>query len=215
MKDIADKRRARKAAADNMQTAAAALDALAADGVAADAAEMVEAVAAFDAAKAEFETAKAAVERAEAVEAAQAAAAVSDEARAPVAPRTVPGAVKRDEQRGVEVGFMLHALGNNGGRVQDAAASLERDGLGQISAAMSTAVSSAGGVLVPQETAGELIGLLRARSVVRRAGARSVPMPAGKLRHAKMTASATAGYSGENCRCPTICLPCRSSTRAL
>lgn len=43
-----------------------------------------------------------------------------------------------------------------------------------------------------------MIELLRSRVVVRRAGARTFPMPAGQIRHSKQTASATASYGAEN-----------------
>lgn len=193
-RNLDDLRRDRKAAAGNMEKAAADIDALATSGVADDADDMVAAVASFDAAEAEFAGLDASVKRAEAVEQAQAAAAVGDET-APTTP--APARAKVEADKGMEVGFMLHALGNNQGNVQSASATLEGAGLGQVATAMNTATSSAGGVLVPDALYGDLIGLLKPRAVVRRSGARSVPMPAGKLRKSKITGGPTAKYTGE------------------
>ena len=56
----------------------------------------------------------------------------------------------------------------------------------------------AGGVLVPDEYAAELIDLLRAQSVVRNMGAMTMPMNSGSLTIPKLTGGTTANYIGEN-----------------
>lgn len=55
-----------------------------------------------------------------------------------------------------------------------------------------------GGSLVHQQFAGELIELLRNKVVVRKAGARVLPMPGGNLTIDRQSASATAYYGQEN-----------------
>lgn len=201
MKDIADKRRDRKAAADKMTEAATAIEAVEAAGHAADSEEMTAAVAAFEAAQATFNAADAAVKRAEATEAAQLAAADpagGDQGRAGSVAGSQPARAKVPGEEAIEVGFMVHALATNKGDRDKAAAALERDGHSGISAALSGATEGAGGVTIPRAQAAELIPLLRSRVIVRQAGARVLDMPAGELRHARQSGAATAGYVGEN-----------------
>ena len=198
-KTIADLRRDRKAAADKMTETSAAIATLEEAGTAADAAEMVAAVAAFDAAKAAFDGVSATLARAESVEAAQAAAAVGDKPGNPApAAATTPAVPADPALKGVSVGFVVGALARAKGDRDKAVADLEAQGHGQLSAALSGATEAAGGVTIPRPMAEEMIGLLRARVVVRASGARTFPMPAGQIRHAKQIASATASYGAEN-----------------
>tara|TARA_R110000824_G_scaffold29123_3_gene97182 strand:+ start:1045 stop:2307 length:1263 start_codon:yes stop_codon:yes gene_type:complete len=71
-----------------------------------------------------------------------------------------------------------------------------------ISAAQTKALAAgdatAGGFLVPTEFSNEVIELLRAQSVVRRLGARTVQMPTGTLKYPKIATGANATYIGEN-----------------
>lgn len=62
---------------------------------------------------------------------------------------------------------------------------------------LTTNVPTAGGFIVPEDLSTDLIELLRARSVVRAAGAISYPMPFGTLTLPKLTGGATASYVGE------------------
>ncbi|RAP39174.1 phage capsid protein, partial [Rhodovulum viride] len=145
------------------------------------------------------------VGRAEATEAARAAAATGGDDPAPgtgAAPtgtaRPQQAATPRDPaHRGVEVGFMLHALAASRGDRERAVARLETDGHSGIAAIMSGASEAAGGITIPAAQSEELIALLRPRVTVRASGARTVPMPAGELRTARQTAGATAGYGAE------------------
>ena len=204
MSKLDDLRRDRKAAATALSAAADAIDALEAAGTGPTAAEHIAAVAAFDAAQQSFKDLDARVARAETVEATMAAAAQGgDEGRplAPNAPNASAGAPARPQnpaERGVEVGFVVHALARARGDRDKAAAFLDQEGHSGISAALSGATEAAGGVTIPRPMAEGLIALLRARVVVRAAGARTFPMPAGQIRQAKQIASATATYQGEN-----------------
>lgn len=57
---------------------------------------------------------------------------------------------------------------------------------------------TSGGFLVPPEFSAELIEFLRARTVVRAAGARTLPMNAGSLTIRRHDGTATASYIGES-----------------
>ena len=200
MPNTDDLRRDRKAAADKMQTAADAISTLEAAGTGADDEKHVAAVAEFNAAQKAFNQADASVKRAEATEAAAAAAATGDQGQGGQAPR--PAVVIDTAEKGAALGFMVHALARCKGDRDKAATYLESEGHSGISAALSGATEAAGGVTIPRPMAGELIELLRARVVVRAAGARTFPMPAGQVRHAKQSASATASYTAENAAIP-------------
>lgn len=197
MKDVNDHRRDRKAAATTLQTCATALATLEESGKAADAPEMIEAIAAFDAAQVAFETADKAVKRAETVEAANAAAAQS-EIDTPPAPSSTPAVAKNPEDKGLGFAFMVHALANSKGDKDRAVARLDKDGHSGMSAALSGASDSAGGVTIPQAQAAEVIELLRPRVTVINSGARIIDMPAGEVRNARQATSATANYGAEN-----------------
>ncbi|QJC85833.1 phage major capsid protein [Cereibacter sphaeroides] len=200
--NLDDLRRARKAAADTMAAVAARIGALEA-AEAPDAAALETETAAFAAAEAAFAKADAAVTRAAAVEAAQAAAAQGDGAGAgggagAAGADAVPAVASDPAHRGVAAGFMVQALARTKGDRDKAARLLEAEGHGAISAALSGASEGAGGVTIPRPQAAELIEMLRARVVVRASGARTLPMPAGEMRHAKQVGSAVAAYAAEN-----------------
>lgn len=185
-----DLRRMRAAAATAMQVAADALNDLqaGADATAADKA--------FTDAQAAFNEADAAVKRAEAVEAAQAAAAVPA-AHTTTPAVTVPAQAANPDHKGIEVGLIVGALAAGKGDVEKAKAYLEKEGHSGVGASLTTGADAAGGFTLPRPTATGLIELLRARVVVRRAGAMVFPMPAGKMRMAKQGSSATATYGAE------------------
>lgn len=197
--DINDLRRARKAAADKMQSCADAISELEAVEGGPDADKLQEAEATFSAAQEEFAAADTKVKRAESVEAAQAAAAVS-ETDTPPAPTQAsqPAQPKDPAHAGVELGFMVHALANTKGDRERAAARLEAEGHSTISAALSGASEAAGGVMVPRPLATDIIGLLTPRVAVRASGARVHDMPAGELRNARVASGPTASYTAEN-----------------
>ena len=64
--------------------------------------------------------------------------------------------------------------------------------------AMAAGDATAGGFLVPPQYSQEVIEFLRARTVVRRLGARSLPMPTGTVKMPKLSGGATSYYLGEN-----------------
>ncbi len=195
-----DLRRARKAAADTMQTTADHLSTL--EGTAGtDAAALAAATEAFEQAQAEFTALDAQVKRAEAVEAAQAAAAVPAThavGGAGAVTGSVPAVATDPAMMGVGVALMAMALANCRGDTERAAQRLDADGHSGLSANMGAATGSAGGFIVPRPLAAELIPMLRARVVVRRAGARTIDMPAGQVRNARQATAATAGYRAED-----------------
>lgn len=197
MPNLDDLRRGRKEAAAKMQAAAMTLTEL--EGAATlDEAAVAAAQGAFDAAKAEFGTLDAQVKRGEEAEAAQAAAAGAGDTQPGAGAAITPATPANPEHKGIEVGFVFHALAATRGDREKAAALLERDGHSGISAALSGATDAAGGVTVPRPMAAQVIELLRPRVVMRRAGARTFPLPAGQIRHAKQSGSATAAYGAEN-----------------
>lgn len=196
MTDINDLRQARKAAADAMAAAASKIETMEAAEDTSDE-DMAAAQAKFDAANADFNKADRAVKRAEAVEAAQAAAAQGDAGDLSTGGQEVAAMPKNPADKGIEVGFIVGALANQGGNRDAAAAQLEEAGHSGVAAVLSGASSAAGGVTVPEPLAQDVIDLLRPKVVVRRAGAESVPIPAGKMRHARMASGGRANYSGE------------------
>ncbi|MDM5067303.1 phage major capsid protein [Aeromonas salmonicida] len=66
----------------------------------------------------------------------------------------------------------------------------------QVAMAISTAAGS-GGALIPENLHSEVIELLRPQTVVRKLGARILPLPNGNLSMARMTGGAQSSYVGE------------------
>jgi HK97 family phage major capsid protein len=64
--------------------------------------------------------------------------------------------------------------------------------------AMAAGVATAGGFLVPQQYASEIIDVLRARTVMRRMGVPTLRMSTGTFSIPKITAGSTGYYIGEN-----------------
>ena len=200
--DINDLRRMLKAAADAMEVTAKAIEDVEGAEGEVDAAAHSAAVAAFEAAEAEFKALQVKVSRAEAVEAAKASTATSETEATPTGVTGqaggVPAQAQNPEHQGIEIGFMAHALINARGDRDRAVARLEQEGHSGISAALSGASESAGGVTLPRPQAGQVIELLRPRVTVRASGARTHDMPAGEIRNARQATPATAAYGGEN-----------------
>jgi len=71
-----------------------------------------------------------------------------------------------------------------------------------ISRALAAGTAASGGFLVDDQHSREIIELLRARTVVRRAGARTMDMPGGNMNVPKHVAGSSAGYIGENTNIP-------------
>jgi len=74
---------------------------------------------------------------------------------------------------------------------------------GQIVANQEQSTNVKGGFLVNTAYSADFVDLLRPRVVVRRLGARSIPMPDGNLSMRKKTQGTTAGYVGERQPAPT------------
>ncbi len=97
------------------------------------------------------------------------------------------------------IGRLLRALAGGRGdpaRAAEFAAKTWNDGY--TAKALAAGVGAAGGYLVPEIQAQEVIELLRKASAVRRLGPTLVPMPHGTLLMAKLTGGAQAEYLGEN-----------------
>lgn len=118
----------------------------------------------------------------------------------------VPAAVAEKLEPGVMVGRVAIAIAATGGMDHRAMANHGQqvwgDQTGQIIANMEQATNIKGGYLVDTAYSRDFIELLRPRVSIRRAGARSVPMPDGNLTMRKQTGSTTAGYVGERTPAP-------------
>lgn len=119
----------------------------------------------------------------------------------PVNPVKGPAVVVKQEVKqypGAGVARIAMAIAATKGNLIDAAKFAETE-IGDHGVAMAISTSqSSGGALIPQNLHNEVIELLRARSVVRKLGARSIPLPNGNLGMPRMAGGATAYYTGEN-----------------
>lgn len=119
----------------------------------------------------------------------------------PVNPVKGPAVVVKQEVKqypGAGVARIAMAIAATKGNLTEAAKFAETE-IGDHGVAMAITTSqSSGGALIPQNLHDEVIELLRARSVVRKLGARSMPLPNGNLSLPRMAGGATAYYSGEN-----------------
>lgn len=108
----------------------------------------------------------------------------------------------KEQDKGIAAARYVRALAAARGDVGRARAFLKHvydDELGtEIQRAMMASELVSGGALIPPEYAAEIIELLRSQTVVRRAGARTLPMNNGSLTIRKQTAGATASYVGES-----------------
>lgn len=108
----------------------------------------------------------------------------------------------KDNQKGIAAARMVRALAAARGDMERAKHFVKRvydDPLGdEIQRAFISSDLEAGGALVIPEYASEIIELLRSRTVVRAAGARTLPMNNGTLTIRKHTSGSSAGYVGES-----------------
>uniref|UniRef100_UPI003342B2E1 phage major capsid protein n=1 Tax=Castellaniella defragrans TaxID=75697 RepID=UPI003342B2E1 len=143
------------------------------------------------------------IERAEAAERMAAAAAVPVDN--PVkATSTVPVQPKTPEKPGAGMAKMVIALAAAQGNRQEAAKIAMDRGYGEhIAASLNTLTSGAGGVLVPTNLSSEVIELLRPKSVVRRLGARSLPLNNGNVTIPRLKGGAVVAYIGSDSDIPT------------
>ena len=103
-------------------------------------------------------------------------------------------------ERGLAVGMVLRALYQAQGNGHLARQIIDHDyNQPELARALGTGAAGTGGVLVPTRYAAEFIELLRAASVVRRAGPRVISFDGvGTISIPRATAGATAAYVGEN-----------------
>ncbi|WP_057385594.1 phage major capsid protein [Pseudomonas aeruginosa] len=140
------------------------------------------------------------ISRAESAERAAASAAVSvnESARGITGPpegrvegpygRPVPGA---------SVAQMVRLLAATQGNQSEAAKLAKDGGYGaDVQMALSTVTPGAGGVLVPENMATEVIESLRPRSIVRKMGVRSVPLNNGNLTMPRISGNTVVTYIG-------------------
>lgn len=108
----------------------------------------------------------------------------------------------KEHQKGIAAARVVRALAASRGDPERAKRFVKRvydDALGdEIQKALISSDLEAGGALVIPEYAAEIIELLRSRTVVRAAGARTLPMNNGTLTIRKHTAGSSAGYVGES-----------------
>lgn len=142
----------------------------------------------------EFDEITAQIEQLEKAEKMQAAVAT------PVVAAKSPAVIVKPELKqytGAGLARMVMSIAAGKGDLQDAAQFAEKEiGDKELSMAISTTATS-GGALIPQNLYGEVIELLRDRTVVRKLGARSIPLPNGNLSIPRMSGGATASYVGE------------------
>lgn len=135
----------------------------------------------------------------ERMEAAERAAAVV--ARPVNATQHGPAVIVKSEPKqytGAGMTRLVMSVAAGAGNLQDAATfAAEELNDSSVSMAISTAAAS-GGVLIPKNLHSEVIELLRDRTIVRKLGARSIPLPNGNMSLPRLAGGATASYTGEN-----------------
>jgi HK97 family phage major capsid protein len=114
-----------------------------------------------------------------------------------------PGVIIKAEPKqykGAGMARMVMAIAAGKGDLSQASAfAVEELNDKDLSMAIST-TSDSGGALIPQNLHSEVIELLSARTIVRKLGARSMPLPNGNMSLPKMSGGAQAHYIGENKR---------------
>ncbi|MBR8135141.1 phage major capsid protein [Burkholderia cenocepacia] len=161
----------------------------------------------FDQLSSKFHDLTAQIERAEAAERMATAAAVPvDPTPAAVAApgaTSVPAQPKAPEVKGAKMARMVRALAAARGDTQLASKLAIERGFGEeVAMSLNTLSSSAGGVLVPENLSSEVIELLRPKSVVRKLGARTLPLPNGNLTIPRLKGGAIVGYIGADSDIP-------------
>ena len=102
-----------------------------------------------------------------------------------------------DEYKGAAAARTMMAIAAGGGDATKAV-NFAADKIGDQNVAMAIETSaSSGGALIPQNVADEVIELLRPRTVVRKLGARSIPLPNGNTSIPRLSGGATSSYVGE------------------
>ncbi|MEB6090028.1 phage major capsid protein [Enterobacter hormaechei] len=148
--------------------------------------------------QAQFDELSASIQRLEAAE--RLAATTAIPVKAAQNGRNAPAVQVKAEPaqyKGAGMTRMVMAIAEGKGDLQQAAAFAAEDLNDQgLSMAITTAADS-GGALVPQNMQNEVIELLRDRTIVRKLGARSIPLPNGNLAIPRLASGSTASYVGE------------------
>lgn len=160
----------------------------------------------FDQLSAKFSALSAQIERAEAAERFAAATATPVQT-APAAlagaSSTVPAQPRTPDVPGAKVSRMVRALAAARGDNQKAAQLALERGYGEdVAASLNILDPAAGGVLVPTNLSSEIIELLRPKAVVRKLGARSLPLSNGNLTIPRLKGGASVGYIGSDTDAP-------------
>lgn len=157
----------------------------------------------FSELSAQFKELTAKIERAEQAEsmAAQAAVPVQSHVRKV---GSIPAVPREPETKGAGMARMVLALAAAQGNNQLAAQIAMDRGYGDhVAASLNTLTPGAGGVLVPENLSTEVIELLRPKSVVRKLGARAMPLNNGNLSIPRLKGGAVVGYIGSDSDIPT------------
>ncbi|MEB5483882.1 phage major capsid protein [Burkholderia pseudomallei] len=168
----------------------------------------IEQQAEFDQLSSKFNELTAQIERAEAAERMAAAAAVpvdpNPAAVAAPAAAAVHAQPKAPEVKGAKMARMVRALAAARGDAQLAAKLAIERGFGEeVAMSLNTLSPGAGGVLVPENLSSEVIELLRPKSVVRKLGARTLPLSNGNITIPRLKGGAIVGYIGADTDIPT------------
>ncbi len=118
---------------------------------------------------------------------------------------TVFAQPKAEIKPGIMIARLAQAVAMGGAdqrTVANAAEQLYGSEMGQIVANMEQATDTKGGFLVDTAYSSDFIDILRPRVVIRRMGARTIPMPDGNLTTRKKTAGSSASYVGERVAAP-------------
>ncbi|WP_276851035.1 phage major capsid protein [Enterobacter oligotrophicus] len=149
----------------------------------------------FSSLSAQFEAITAKMARAEAAE--LAAAAVAKPVQAGKKSAQVQVKEEPAQYKGAGMTRLVMSIAAGGGHIGDAAKFAASELNDQaLSMAIETAAGS-GGALVPQNMQREVIELLRDRTIVRKLGAGSIPLPNGNLSLPRLASGSTASYVGE------------------
>jgi HK97 family phage major capsid protein len=112
---------------------------------------------------------------------------------------------ERKPEKGLVVAGLIKMLVVGGGSRSDAreAAKSIYGEQHPVTKALAVSTGAGGGFIVPPDYVAELIELLRAKTVVRKAGPRVLPMPRGTMTMPRQNQAATAGYGAELASIPT------------
>lgn len=117
---------------------------------------------------------------------------------------SMPARPRTPDLPGSGMSRMVRALVVAGGNQQVAAKFAMDNQFGEdVAMALNTLTPGAGGVLVPTNMAREVIELWRPQSVVRRLGARSLPLTNGNITLPRLKGGAVVGYIGSDTDIPT------------